>query len=329
MEFSRLKRIRLSHFMTQKEVADKLGISQPNYQRWESGAAQIPNRQLKRLAKALRCTTEEILGKARPFDMLGIDSGADPTRQYFGEVAIHFNSAKHPLLLPISEWERSALYRQTSNVKRSVVVVESLDNRTVLMSRRAITDIYLSSEEFDDYGPEDAEYYGYLGVYPDDEFWRIVEYSDYMEGISGEYDEAFVGEVITALTQMSAEKREDFLARAEKIEWQLPSGDLRDATIDSDDEVAESFNVFGLDDPEVDLGEDEDFFHVNIEGAHRSVFLNVANIEWISVPTHRLKHGALSEAEDLVDGSPAENTRRKARKESVEAEDDLRSMGRD
>lgn len=104
-----------------------------------------------------------------------------------------------------------------------------------------------------------------------------------------------------------------------KIEWQLPFGGFRDATVDSDDELAQSFDVFGLDDPEVDLGEDEDFFHINIEGAHRSVFLNAANIEWISVPTHRLKHGALSEAEDLVDGSLAENSKRKVRKKSVQA----------
>src|SRR4051794_25667943 len=103
MNFSRLKKIRLSHFLTQKEVAEKLGMSQPNYQRWESGAAPVPKRQLKRLARVLRTTADELLGKARPFDFFGIEPGADPERQYFGEVAIHFNSAKHPLLLPISE----------------------------------------------------------------------------------------------------------------------------------------------------------------------------------------------------------------------------------
>jgi len=51
----------------------------------------------------LRTTTEELLGKARPFDLFGIEPDVDPERQYFGEVAIHFNSKKHPLLPPISE----------------------------------------------------------------------------------------------------------------------------------------------------------------------------------------------------------------------------------
>ena len=58
------------------------------------------------------------------------------------------------------------------------MVIESLDNRTAFIPRRSIADVCLSSEAFDDYGPEGDSYYGYLGVYPDDGFWRIVEYAD-------------------------------------------------------------------------------------------------------------------------------------------------------
>lgn len=306
MNFSRLKKIRLSHFLTQKEVAEKLGMSQPNYQRWESGAAPIPKRQLKRLARVLRTTTEELLGKARPFDFFGIEAGTDPERRYFGEVAIHFNSSKHPLLLPISEWERGALHRQIANTRRSVVVIESLDNRTTFIPRRAIADVYLSSEAFDDYGPEPDSYHGYLGVYPDDGFWRIVEYADDVELIGGEYDEAFVEQVINRLREMSAEERRAFAERATTIEWQLLSGKLRQAEVDSDEALAEAFDVFGLGDPDVDIAEDHDFFQVDVEGYHRSIFLGIANIEWICIPAHRLRQGALSEAEDLVDGNVAD-----------------------
>lgn len=194
------------------------------------------------------------------------------------------------------------LYSQMSNASRTVIVAESLDNRTVLVRRSAVADVYFSSEAFDDYGPKSDIYYGYLGVYPDEGFWRIVEFADDPEAVTDEFHEDFVSSVLSELEAMSPDVRGSFLDRATSIEWQLTSGEVRAAVVDSDEEVADAFDVFGLGDPHVDILEDRDFFHVNVEGCHRSVFINARSVEWIAVPTHRLKRGTLSEAEDLVDG---------------------------
>lgn len=78
MKVTPLKRIRLSHYMTQKDVAAKVGVSQPHYHRWECGAAPIPQSQLKQLAKALHTSVDEILGKPRPFDLFGVKAGMAP-----------------------------------------------------------------------------------------------------------------------------------------------------------------------------------------------------------------------------------------------------------
>ena len=58
--------------MTQSEVASAMGVSQPNYQRWESGAALIPKLKQKKLAKILKISVEELIGEAKPFDYLGL-----------------------------------------------------------------------------------------------------------------------------------------------------------------------------------------------------------------------------------------------------------------
>lgn len=105
---------------------------------------------------------------------------------------------------------------------------------------------------------------------------------------------------------MSAEERQAFVERAGSIEWQLMSGERRQADVDSDEALADAFDVFGRGDPDVDIAEDHDFFHVHVEGYHRSIFLNTASVEWISIPTHRLKQGALSDAEGLVNETAAD-----------------------
>jgi hypothetical protein len=97
-----------------------------------------------------------------------------------------------------------------------------------------------------------------------------------------EYDDAFVESVINELQAMSAEERQAFVERVGSIEWQLMSGERRQADVDSDEALADAFDVFGLGDPDVDIAEDHDFFHVNVEGYHRSIFLNTASVEWNS-----------------------------------------------
>lgn len=320
MRRSPLKKQRLQLGLTQQEVASKLGISQPNYHRWETGTAQVPKAQLKRLARVLRVTPDELLDKPKPFDYWGTDEGAEDERKYFGELALHFAGGSYPLLLPISELSRRLTYRQLSGDSLFIVVV-TLDNRTVLIRRSAIADAYFSSEAYDDYGPDEYDNGGHLGVFPDDVFWHIAEYLYELHLLDEEYESEEIENVVRLIHAYQPEEVEaaedTFYSRANNVEWRLTSGRVGRAAVDRE-ELMESFGRYHLV-PEIaaDMAmdnyredEDEHFLHLPVDGGyHRSVLINVSNLDWISLPTHKWRETTLDEAEREVDSQPAQAPR--------------------
>lgn len=60
--YPRLKDLREDHDMSQQEVADYLGMKQPQYSRYERGVRDIPSDVLIRLARLYKTSTDYILG---------------------------------------------------------------------------------------------------------------------------------------------------------------------------------------------------------------------------------------------------------------------------
>lgn len=60
---TRLKSARLKKGLTQKQVAEKLEISQAMYQKWEQGLRNPKQDTIKRLATALEVTPEYLSGE--------------------------------------------------------------------------------------------------------------------------------------------------------------------------------------------------------------------------------------------------------------------------
>lgn len=60
--YPRLKDLREDSDMSQQEVADYLGMKQPQYSRYERGVRDIPSDVLIRLAKLYKTSTDYILG---------------------------------------------------------------------------------------------------------------------------------------------------------------------------------------------------------------------------------------------------------------------------
>lgn len=58
-----LKAARKAAGLTQVEVAEYIGISQPQYSAWENGRSKIDNVSLSRLATLLNVTADYLLGK--------------------------------------------------------------------------------------------------------------------------------------------------------------------------------------------------------------------------------------------------------------------------
>lgn len=61
--YKRLRDLRESKNMTQRQVADILGMSQTGYSKYETGENDIPTHILIRLADFYKTTTDYILGR--------------------------------------------------------------------------------------------------------------------------------------------------------------------------------------------------------------------------------------------------------------------------
>ncbi|EXB26963.1 helix-turn-helix family protein [Acinetobacter baumannii 1437282] len=317
MKFSALKKARLASMMTQTAVAEAMGISQPNYQRWESGVASIPKSKQAKLAKILNSTIDEILGNPRPFDNLGIHKEISDEDTYFGEIAFHFASGKG-LLFPITEAERSRLYHRL-NGKGDFIAVESLDNRIAFIRRASILDVYLSSEAFDTFGPEKyKDWFGFNRI--EDEEWLVIENIECLEYITELVAEEKVKnylkkiilteEDLDALIEQGDIKKEDrdnvkrdaskqlkkLHARATEVQWQFVNGKIRKEEVIDNQRLYNAFVCLELD-PE----DAEAFIYLPIERYHRSIFINTSELDYIFIPAHKFNYGRLKNIEAELD----------------------------
>lgn len=198
--------------------------------------------------------------------------------------------------------------------------MDSLDNRAICLRRDAINDIYISSEAYDDYGPEgNRAYKGYLGVNPDDDFWDIIESSEdpsFAEEIYGVdrvkevLDSVFISdEDIKDLVAKGDIKKEDyektkketneeaerFYERATETKWQFSNGVIRSEYVYKDEEIEKTF--YWLEDENDDYNEP---IHISVEGYHKSIFILKDSIDYISAPLHKYNKGQLLNMEDML-----------------------------
>lgn len=294
MSYPPLKKQRLSACMTQTQVAEAMGVSQPNYQRWESGAAPIPANKIKKLAKILETTVDDILGKPKPFDFFGIDDSIEDTATYYGTVAIHFSSGASALLFPISVAMRDSLHNQLKT-ENGFIIAHSLDNQIVYIRRCAISDVYFSSDACDDNGPE--AYDDYLGVFPDEDFWQIAEWADTPEAIKSEHTHQRIQEVIKEIRSATDEMRVQFSNRAKNITWQLSSGARRQEYSYDNLVLYDAFSLINTSPYELD-----EPIYLPLSGYHRSIFINKAALDYITIPAHKYAEGQLESDQRDTDG---------------------------
>ena len=215
-------------------------------------------------------------------------------RSYYGEVAIHFVGSGSPLLLPISIAQQSALCVALEQYDE-FVSVESLDNRTVLIRRSAIADVFFSSDACDDYGPDD---YGtqHLGIHTDDAFWKIAEYFDCTEALEGAFTEA---EIMLARAEAIGDGHpesvtavlERFTRRARLTEWQLSDGRSRSIFLSDSSAISSLCNALRD-------GEAGEAIRFGPDGYHRLIFLNPRAVDYVAVPSHKLREVEVELAAD-------------------------------
>jgi transcriptional regulator with XRE-family HTH domain len=320
---TQLKRFRVRAGLTQAKLAKKVGVTQPNYQRWESGSAPVPEEKLKKLANVLKTSPEALLGRHPPIEARFYDDSAGDDLNYYGEVAIHFCGGGAPLLLSISEGAFSRLHHDLQ-LNAQFVTVKSLANQTVVIRIKAISDLYFSSEAYDTFGPEHDTYKEHASLQmPDSRDWEIVEALEHDFGLE-DFDRADVQRVQQMIMitdeqyeqlvaddkikpedlenerKKNQEKTDRIFKLASTTTYQLSTGQQRDVYVDSHEDLYNAFYEL----TDFDGGEPaDDMILLTAEGSHRVIFVNKGALDYVSIPTHHYEAGGVEAADAALEGT--------------------------
>ncbi len=309
---TKLKQFRVAAGMTQAKVAAAVGVTQPNYHRWEVGAAPIPEAKLKKLAKVLKTSPEAMLGRHPPIRASFYDDSVGDDLDYYGEVAVHFCGGGEPLLLSISEGAFTRLHRDMQG-EAAFVTVESLANQTVAIRTKAISDLYFSSEAYDTYGPEHGNYRNHIDLQiPDPRDWEIIEClasgGDDIEGfdpadvervrnmvmITDKQYEALVADGRIKPEDLEGERAKNqaktdlIFNMALQTTYQLSTGQHRSVYVDGPENLFDAF--YELIDFDGGISADG-MIRLEAEGSHRIIFINKSSLDYVAIPTHQLNEG--------------------------------------
>lgn len=194
------------------------------------------------------------------------------------------------------------------------VTVRSLANQTVAIRTKAIADLYFSSEAYDDYGPEHDSYdrQALLEI-PDPRDWEIIEalqdgvgLEDFAPAdvqriqskimITDEQYAELVAEGRIKSEDLETEKKENeketesIFKLASRTTYQLSTGQQRDVHVDDEEALYNAFYElieFNGQDAE------DDMILLRAEGRHRTIFINKAELDYVSLPTHKYEAGAV------------------------------------
>lgn len=311
---------------TQTETAKAAGVTQPTYQRWESGKVEIPKKNLAKLAQHFNTTELELLGRHPPKTAAFYDTTAPLELQYYGECAVHFLGMGEPLVLSIS----NAAYEQAHQELQSenqFVVIKDLGNRTVAIRRKAISEFYFSSEAYDTFGPDHEDYKLATPIHmPDVRDWAIVE--ALVDGtlteecdsgnfakedvervkrsimISEEQFDTLVAEGTIKSEDLATEKAaraadtQEITALSHTITVQLSTGRKRDFEFFDCNLFASIYPLIYMDyhsgDPEIGM------IHLPLEGYDRTAFFNPDALDYISLPTHKIEEGQVEMYDESI-----------------------------
>lgn len=320
---TKLKQFRVAAGMTQAKVAAAVGVTQPNYHRWEVGVAPVPEAKLKKLAKVLKANPEALLGRHPPIRASLYDSSVSDDLSYYGEVAVHFCGGGEPLLLSISEDAFTRLHRDLQG-DAAFVTVQSLANQTVVIRTKAVSDLYFSSEAHDDYGPEHDTYTNHIDIrIPDARDWEIIEClaeddleEDYdpvdvervrnMIMITDEQYEKLATDGLIKADDLESERAKNradtdrIMNAATKATYQFSTdGKQRSVTVYESEDLFDAF--YELIDFDGDISS-EGMIRWEAEGRHRIIFINKEALDYVAIPTHKFEEGRVERtAQELED----------------------------
>lgn len=313
-----LKKARLLIRLTVADVAQKVGVSESTYQKWEAPGASIPAGKLKKLADILLASPDEF--NVKPNDNFHFSLGKrTPTYiNYFGELAIHFKSGK-TLLFSVTAHQRDC-FAEAYYQGNAFIPVIGMNNRSYLLSTQSILDVYLSDDAADACGPELYEPDGVNGLEEDE--WCVVDQLEHADlwdvpcgfslirlakmmkafghdpsSFEDDFPDGFDFDQVPAVVPLTTADRDKVYHYASAVRWQLANGVQRSEPFTDDALVngfAEFFEMEGdCEEAAVYLDFDENAF---------SVMMRAESVDYLSCPTHALDRAMLRAAEAEIDG---------------------------
>ncbi len=180
-------------------------------------------------------------------------------------------------------------------------------------------------------------------VFPDDDFWHIVENMDSLDDLDEPLDEKRIEEVLKQV-QLTDDDLDDLIAagkvppedrnkiredadaqtanfydRATRVVWQLSCGQVRSEYVYEDRVLYDAFSLLDLDPDDMD-----DLIHVPVEGGyHRSIFIRRSEIDYVFRYRHtnfrrdRLKRSKKYSTDDEYPFRPARSRMPPARRQAA------------
>lgn len=173
----RLRELRLSKGLTQRDLAARLATTQQTIGRWESGKAAPSIGALSSLAYILGTTVSHLLGKSTPArETAKLDDDADDPLEntFWGHIGILLPTERWTKWYPITSATRRRVWSTLRNMEKENsrdnggwIVCDALNNRMIAFPSTKVSRIWLLDDDCDEPGEDwkfDSPFDDYSGM---------------------------------------------------------------------------------------------------------------------------------------------------------------------
>lgn len=179
MMIKKLKAIRSKFNMTQKDMAERLNISQQTVAKWESGKIEPSLKHLREIAHLFSTSVDDLLDNSNIIttNELGCFSKPKNSKElnvdgFWGNIGIRLKSQKTTRWYPISEDAYKVVLSDIQS-EGTWFCVETLNNKLLFINRRNILKLTLLDEAADPPADWNLDWDAYCGENP--EFYKALE----------------------------------------------------------------------------------------------------------------------------------------------------------
>lgn len=294
-----LKEYRTKLKMTQAQVADIIGVSQPTYQKYENGTLPVPEVAMAKLREVFK---ESILEVNLEQSSAWIDDyleelypGMDSDEYtYYGEISIYFKSGT-VFMASITEGQRSFLLDQMLKKMPPIIAFSTMNNRSIIARTNEIVDIVFSADSCDESGLDLQKYDFSIDTIQNSShaFWTAIERheeidfedADSLKEELGSLYNKSLAKIISDTIKEDDFNLDNYIYCATGVRWTTTTGEVRSSYQYEEPEIAaiyqRALKNAGRKNGVITFREDGNFYH-------RAIIVISENISFMSFPTHKL-----------------------------------------